>query len=382
LAGLRVLEIAGIGPGPFCAMLLADLGADVLRIDRVRGNALIGPNADPSQELLHRGRRSIAVDLKHAEGPGVVLDLVAEADVLIEGFRPGVAERLGIGPTVCAARNPRLVYGRLTGLGQEGPDAHTVGHDLNYLARSGVLALLGREGAAPAVPLSLIGDFAGGGLLLAMGILAALYERPRSGAGQVIDAAMIDGISLLATPFLGYWQTGAWSPERGTNLVDSGAPFYDVYQTADGKWMSVAAMESKFYANLLDLFGLDPASLPDQADRSGWPKLRLRFAEVVRSRTLAQWCEAARDREVCVAPMLTFDEVADDPQLRARQTHVYRDGVLQPAPAPRFDRTPATLRLPPPVPGEHTEEALEDWGFSLDRIRVLIERGVVTTYPD
>ena len=377
LTGIRVIEIGGIGPGPFCAMLLADLGADVLRVDRVAGGGLVGPSEDHSTELLNRGRRSIAVDLKHPDGPEVVLRLVDQADVLMEGFRPGVTERLGIGPEECLARNPRLIYGRMTGYGQDGPMAQAVGHDLNYIAQSGALSMIGRRGQPPTPPLSLIGDFGGGGMVLALGICAALVERQRSGAGQVIDAAMVEGAALLATPFYGYAQTGAWSAERGTNIVDSGAPFYDVYETADGRWLSVAAMEPRFYAALLELLGLDAEDLPEQHDREAWPAMKERFAAAIATRTRDEWCAAAEGVEACVAPVLGVGEVGDDLHLATREAFVRHHGILQPAPAPRFSRTPTALSLPPPLPGEHTAEALEDWGFDAAQIAELQQRGAV-----
>jgi alpha-methylacyl-CoA racemase len=377
LTGIRVVEIGGIGPGPFCAMLLADLGADVLRVDRVVGGGLVGPSEDHATELLNRGRRSIAVDLKHPEGPEVVLRLVEQADALMEGFRPGVAERLGIGPHDCLARNPRLVYGRMTGYGQDGPMAQAVGHDLNYIAQSGALSMIGRRDQPPTPPLSLIGDFGGGGMVLALGIAAALVERERSGAGQVIDAAMVEGAALLATPFYGYVQTGAWSTERGTNIVDSGAPFYDVYETADGRWLSVAAMEPRFYAALLELLGLDADELPDQHDHDSWPAMKERFAAVIATRTRDDWCAAAEGVEACVAPVLGVEEVEDDPHLAARNAFVRHNGLLQPAPAPRFSRTPTALSLRPPLPGEHTAEALADWGFDEAQIADLQRQGAI-----
>jgi alpha-methylacyl-CoA racemase len=377
LSGIRVLEIGSIGPGPFCAMLLADLGADVVRVDRATGGGLVGPNADHATELLHRGRRSMALDLKHPDGAGVVLDLVERCDVLLEGFRPGVAERLGIGPDACHARNPRLVYGRMTGYGQDGPMAQAVGHDLNYVALSGVLDMIGREGQPPTPPLSLVGDFGGGGMVLAMGILAALVERQGSGLGQTIDAAMVDGAATLATAFFGFAQTGAWGPERGTNLVDSGAPFYDTYETADGRWLAIAPLEPAFYAAMLGVLGLDGEDLPAQYDRSGWPVLRERFAATIRTRTRDEWAAAAEGMECCVSAVLTPAEVADDPHLKARGTFVRHEGLVQPTPSPRFDRTPATLGLRPPSPGEHTEEALLDWGLPAERVAALRGDGVV-----
>lgn len=381
LAGIRVIEVGSIGPGPFCAMVLADLGADVLRIDRRSGGGLVGPSADHATELLNRGRRSAAIDLKHPDGPGTLLRLVDGADALIEGFRPGVMERLGVGPRECLSRNPRLVYGRMTGYGQDGPMAQTVGHDLNYIALSGVLGMIGRAGQPPTPPLSLAGDFGGGGLMLALGILAALVERGRSGAGQVVDAAMVDGSALLATAFFGYAQTGAWSAARGTNIVDSGAPFYDAYETADGRWLSVAAMEPRFYESLLGLLGLAGEDLPDQNDQASWPQMKERFAAVIRTRTREEWCEAAEGVEACVAPVLSVEELARHPHLRARGTFVERDGLLQPAPVPRFERTPASLSRRPPLPGEHTEQALADWGLEEAQIAALAAAGAIGASP-
>ena len=377
LHGVRIVELGSIGPGPFCGMLLADLGADVLRVDRSAGATLVGPNADFRAELMHRGRRSVAVDLKHPDGPAVILDLIAEADAFFEGFRPGVCERLGIGPEPCLARNPRLVYGRMTGYGQDGPMAQAVGHDLNYIAQSGLLGLIGRAGQPPTPPLSLAGDFGGGGMMLALGILAALIERGSSGAGQVVDAAMVEGSAVLATAFFGFLQNGTWSPERGTNIVDSGAPYYDAYETADGRYLSVAAMEPHFYANLLALLEIDPATLPEQNDRDRWPEMKPAFAAAVHRRTLADWLARAEGVEACVAAVVTLEEIPDDPHLMARGSFVEHEGVLQPAPAPRFSRTASELSHPPPVPGEHTREALADWGFAAPRIAELLASGAV-----
>lgn len=376
LTGLRVLEIGSIGPGPFGAMILADLGADVLRIDRASGASLIGPVADFREELLHRGRRSVAVDLKQPDGVTAVLRLVERADVLIEGFRPGVMERLGLGPEVCLDRNPGLIYGRMTGYGQSGPLAQEPGHDINYLALSGVLAMVGRRDQPPTPPLSLVGDFGGGGMLMAVGVLAALHERSRSGAGQVIDAAMVDGSALLATPFFGYRQAGGWSAERGTNTVDSGAPYYDAYQTADGRWLAVGAIEPQFYADLIDLLGL-PEDLPEQNDRSRWPELKALIAQAVARRTRDDWVAAAAGRSPCVTPVLDPAEVPAHPHHVSRQTFVEVDGLSQPAPAPRFSRTPASLVRRPPLPGEHTRCALVDWGVPAEAVDAWIDAGAL-----
>jgi alpha-methylacyl-CoA racemase len=374
---VRVVEIGSLGPGPFCCMMLADMGADVLRVDRISAGAPVGPGGDHAVELLNRGRRSVGVDLKHPDGARLVLDLVARADALVEGFRPGVAERLGIGPEPCLASNPRLVYGRMTGYGQDGPRAQTAGHDLNYIAANGVLSMIGRRGQPPTPPLNLVADIGGGGLVLAFGILAALVSRERTGAGQVVDAAMIEGAAVLAAPFYAWAQTGQWSPERGTNMIDSGAPYYDVYQTADGRWLSVAAVEPRFYRVLLDVLGLAGEPLPEQDDRSAWPWMKERFAALIRSRTRDDWCARAEGRDTCIAPVLDADELESDAQLRARGSFVRHHGILQPAPAPRFSQTPASLSLPPPVPGEHTAAALADWGISRQRVAALRRSGAI-----
>lgn len=380
LSGLKVVEIGSIGPGPFCAMLLADLGADVIRVDRVSGAGLVGPNSDFRAELLHRGRRSLAVDLKHPDGAEVVLTLVEDADVLIEGFRPGVAERLGIGPDDCARRNRGLIYGRMTGFGQHGPLAQQVGHDINYVALSGALSMIGRHGQPPTPPLSLVGDFGGGGMLLAMGLLAALFERQRSGLGQVIDASMTEGAALLATPFFGFAQTGAWNRERGTNIVDSGAPYYDTYETADGRWLAVGAIEPHFYADLVTLLEL-PEDLPDQNDRGRWPQMKKLFADAVRGRTLTEWLDAAEGLAPCISPVLDVDEAPSHPHHIARGAFVEVDGLVQPAPAPRFSRTAATVGRRPPQPGEHSTEILSDWRIDSGRVAEWLGSGVVRQDP-
>jgi alpha-methylacyl-CoA racemase len=377
LAGMRIVELGSIGPGPFCAMLLADLGADVIRLDRSNGAALVGPNADFRTEVLHRGRRSVAVDLKNPRGREVVLELVRGADALLEGFRPGVTERLGIGPGECLAVNPRLVYGRMTGYGQHGPMAQAVGHDVNYIAQSGVLALIGRPGQPPTLPLSLVGDFGGGGMVLALGILAAIWEAQRSGEGQVIDAAMVDGAALLGAAFHGFVSAGTWQTTRGTNIVDSGAPFYDTYETADGRWLAVGAMEAPFYADLLDVLGLDPAALPDQNDMSQWPQLKKVVADAVRTRTRDEWVERAAGR-ACISAVLEPQEAWTHPHNVARGTFVEVAGVTQPSPQPRFSRTPAVVDAPPPVPGEHTRSALASWGVHDDTVEKWLRSGAVT----
>jgi alpha-methylacyl-CoA racemase len=367
LCGLKVVEIGGIGPGPFCGMLLADLGADVIRLDRVAGGELVGPNPDFRAEVMHRGRRSVAVDLKNPHGRDVVLELAREADILFEGFRPGVAERLGIGPGDCHLVNQRLVYGRMTGYGQDGPMAQAVGHDLNYVAQSGVLAMVGRDGQPPTPPLSLVGDFGGGGLLLAFGMLAAVWEAQRSGTGQVVDAAMVDGAALLGAAFHGYVSSGTWSTTRGTNLVDSGAPFYDAYETADGRWLAVAAIEPRFYADLLDVLGLDAGTLPDQNDRAEWPRMKQIFGDVVRTRDRDDWVHRAAGR-ACISAVLDVEESWTQEHNLARGTFARIAGVTQPSPQPRFSRTPALIDGPPAMPGEHTRTALAAWGVPGDTV--------------
>jgi alpha-methylacyl-CoA racemase len=360
-------------------MMLADLGADIIRLDRATTAGPVGPGSDHTVELLNRGRRSVGINLKHPDGLAMALELVERADVLVEGYRPGVTERLGIGPEPCMARNPRLIYGRMTGYGQTGPMALAVGHDLNYIALNGVLGMIGRAGQPPTPPLNLAADTGGGGLILAFGVLAALFERERSGVGQVIDAAMIDGAAVLAAPFYAWSQTGEWSSERGTNMIDSGAPFYDAYETADGKWLSVAAVEPKFYANLLSLIGLDGEELPDQDDRAAWPELKRRFADRIRTRSRDDWVAAADGIEACIAPVLSFDELDSHDHLKHRGTFVRHEGLVQPAPAPRFSRTPGALSLRPPIPGEHTGEALADWGIAADRVASSVDSGALFT---
>jgi alpha-methylacyl-CoA racemase len=363
LNGIRVLELAGIGPGPFCAMMLADSGATVLRIDRPAADRSPGLSpARPERELLNRGRQSAMLDLKRPRAVDALLRLIDQADVLLEGFRPGVAERLGVGPDVCLQRNPRLVYARMTGWGQDGPLSATVGHDIGYIARTGALHALGRAGGPPQFPANLLGDFGGGGMLMAYGICAALVERAASGRGQVVDAAIVDGVaSLLAMPLM-FLAQGSWRDERGVNLLDGGVPWYDVYQTADGKWMAVGALEPRFYAALLDKLGL--ADVPDRGDPRNWPELRARLAARFAERTRDEWAAAFAGSEACVEPVLSLTEAAADPHLAARQTYVTGDGMIQPSPSPRFSRTPGRLSQPPPRPGQHTVEALTAWGLA------------------
>jgi alpha-methylacyl-CoA racemase len=375
LEGYRIIEISGIGPGPYCAMLLADMGAEVVRVARPDPGIFA---RDPARNPMNRGRRCICLDLKNPEAVGALLRLVERADGLMEGFRPGVMERLGLGPEPCLARNPQLVYGRMSGFGQEGPLAGKAGHDINYLALAGVLAHIGRSGQPPTPPLNLLADFGGGGLLLALGMVCALLERARSGLGQVVDAAMVDGAASLMTWFHAAQQTGGWRDERGSNLLDSGAPFYDVYETADGKHVAIGALEPQFFAELLASTGLAAAELPAQYDREGWPALRQRLTEVFRTRTRDEWCEIMADRDACFAPVLSMAEARQHPHQRARGAYVEVGGTLHPRPAPRFSRTDAAVQGPPPDDGEHTDAVLADWGFSQGEIAALRKVGAAS----
>lgn len=387
LAGYRVVELAGIGPAPFAAMMLSDMGAEVLRVDRIPEAARAGAegrSAPPDDETrrppldpLLRGRRSVGVDLRHRGGPEVVLRLAERADALIEGFRPGVAERLGIGPEPALDRNPRLVYGRMTGWGQEGPLAGAAGHDINYIALAGVLAHVGRAGQAPVPPLNLVGDFGGGGMLLAFGVACGLLEVARSGRGQVIDAAMVDGAALLMTMMQGLFAAGVWSEERGQNLLDGGAPFYDAYETADRRFVSVGALEPQFFAELGRLLGLPEEALAAQMDRERWPALRQRLAAAFKDRTREEWSAALEGTDACFAPVLSMAEVKDHPHHRARGTFVELAGAVQASPAPRFSRTPGSIERPAPHAAEHTDEALADWGFARAEVDELRAEGAV-----
>ena len=376
LRGLKVIEIAGIGPCPMCAMLLAELGADVVRIDRLTESGL-GIDMAPEHHLLNRSRPSIAVNLKHPEGVETVLRLVEGADALIEGFRPGVTERLGLGPQDCMARNPRLVYGRVTGWGQDGPLALTAGHDLNYIALTGALDAIGRRGGPPTPPLNLVGDFGGGALYLALGVVAALYEARDSGTGQVVDAAMIDGAASLMTQAYALRAAGVSDGPRGENVLDSGAHYYEVYETRDGRYVSIAPIEPKFYAELLDRVGIDPGDVPQSADRGDWPERKARLAALLRTRTRDEWCAILEGTDACFAPVLAMDEAHLHPHNAERRTFVERDGVVQPNAAPRFDRTPSGIRSSPPVPGSATAAVLADWGFTPAEIDRLAESGVI-----
>jgi alpha-methylacyl-CoA racemase len=378
LRGLRILEFAGIGPAPFCAMMLSDLGADVIRIDRpvVPSSGGAGMSAI-TEGILGRGRRSAAVNLKHPDGLDTVLRLVEGADALIEGFRPGVMERLGLGPEVCLERNPRLVFGRLTGWGQDGPYAQAAGHDLNYIALAGALATMGRRDRPPAPPLNLIGDFGGGGLLMANGIMAGLIEAGRSGKGQVVDAAMVDGAAYQMTMMYELLGRGGWVEEREANFNDGGSHFYDVYETADGEHIAIAAMEPQFYAELLQRVGLTDSDLPDQWDRDGWERATERLTELFRTRTRDEWCRVLEGTDSCFAPVLRMSEAPNHPHNVHREAFVTVDGVVAPAPAPRFSRTPGAVARPAARAGEHSEEILAELGLSAERIAGLRDAGAI-----
>jgi alpha-methylacyl-CoA racemase len=362
LHGVRVVELAGIGPGPFAAMLLADLGADVVRVDRPGGAGLA---LDPAYDLTNRNKRSVVVDLKAEGGPAAVLDLAERADILIEGYRPGVAERLGVGPEQCLARRPRLVYGRMTGWGQDGPLARTAGHDIGYIAVTGILGMIGPADGPPAIPANLLGDYAGGSLYLVTGVLAALHHARATGAGQVVDAAIVDGTAHLSAMIHAMSAAGAWQDRRGANLLDGGAPFYGVYETADGGYMAVGALEPRFYAEFVRLLGIEA---PEQRDAARWPELRDLIAARFRERTREKWTSVFDGSDACVAPVLSLREAPTHPQLAARGTFTDHADVTQPAPAPRFSATPTAVRRPPATPGADTEAVAADWGVpSLSR---------------
>jgi alpha-methylacyl-CoA racemase len=373
LTGHRIIELAGIGPGPFAATMLSDMGSDVLRVDRAQS---VDEGADPPVwDVNARGRRSVGIDLKHPAGKAVMLRLVERADALIEGFRPGVTERLGVGPDECLARQPKLVYGRMTGWGQTGPYAHAAGRDINYIALSGTLSMIGRIGEPPVPPLNLVGDFGGGGLLLAFGIVCGILEASRSGKGQVIDAAMVDGAALLAGMIHGLRASGEWG-ERGTNLLDTGAWFYEVYETADGGYISLGPIDEASCQRMLQLTGLADhvdggGPVPDPSDRDSWPAMKRRVAALIKTRTRDEWCELLEGTDACFAPVLAPEEAPQHPHNRERETFTEIAGVVQPAPAPRFSRTIPQIAGPPPRPGQHTDEALSAWGFSTPEIAEL-----------
>jgi len=377
LHGVRILEIAGIGPGPFAAMMLADMGAEVVRVDRVQ--AVRDDATGPHWDVMLRGRRNIALDLKHADGVETLLSLVERADVVIEGFRPGVMERLGVGPEVCLARNPKLVFGRMTGWGQEGPYASSAGHDINYIALAGALAHFGRAGEPPTPPLNMVGDFGGGGMLLAFGVVCALLEAQRSGKGQVIDAAMVDGSAVLMSMFWAYRNVGMFDEHaRGVSLLDTGAHFYDVFECADGEWVSVGSIEPQFYALLLEKTGLtgDP-EFTNQMDKTQWSTLKRKLAEVFKTKTQSQWNEIMEGTDVCYAPVLRMSEAAQHPHNVARNTFIEVAGVTQPAPAPRYSRSATDLPTAPAHAGQHTRAVLGDWGVDAVRIDTLLASGAI-----
>jgi alpha-methylacyl-CoA racemase len=376
LQGIRVIEMAGMGPGPFCGMLLADMGADVVRVERLTA-ADRGIDFPPRFDLLNRNKRSVAINLKSAEGTASLLRLIEGADALIEGFRPGVMERLGVGPDVCLGINHELVYGRITGWGQDGPLAQAAGHDLNYIALSGALHSIGPAQGKPTVPLNLIGDFGGGALYLAMGMLAAIIEAGKSGQGQVVDTAMVDGVASLMTMQYGLMQMGMWKHPRGENLLDGGAPFYDVYETSDKRHVSVGAIERRFYDELLQRMGLETEALPGQNDRRGWQQLRERLAEVFATRSRDEWCAVFEGSDACFAPVLDPTEAVTHPHNVARGVYTQVDGVTQPQPVPRFSRTASALRNAPPAPGSDTAQVLADWGFDASNIASLQAIGAV-----
>lgn len=371
LQGLKIVEMVGVGPGPFCGMMLADMGAEVIRVDRLqrKGGAT-------RKDILNRSRRSLAVDLKSEEGVRITLKLIAQADGLIEGFRPGVMERLGLGPETCLEANPRLVFGRITGWGQDGPLAHTSGHDINYISLIGALHAIGTR-EQPIAPLNLIGDFGGGGMLLAFGMLCALFEARSSGKGQVVDAAMMDGAALLMSMIYGYHAKDKWQPERGRNIFDGGAHFYGCYECADGKWLGVGAIEPQFYNLMLEQTGVDRDAFSDQWNEEEWPRFRKELARVFRTRPRQVWNDIFEGTDACVTPILSMSEVADHPHNMARAVFTDMDGTVMPSPAPRFSRTPGEISAPPPLVGEHSEQILGDWGFGASEIEDLKSRGAI-----
>ena len=375
LQGVKVIELAGIGPGPFAGTLLSDMGADVVRVERADWvDKMQGPYGF---WVDGRGRRSVGVDLKHPDGVETVLRLVEQADALIEGYRPGVTERLGLGPDDCLGRNPRLVYGRMTGWGQDGPLAQAAGHDINYISVAGALAHFGRAGQPPTPPLNMVGDYGGGAMFLAFGIVCALFEAKSSGQGQVIDAAMVDGAAYLMGPIWGLRNMGGMSDERGTNLLDSGAPFYDAYETADGNWVSIGSIEPQFYAELLQRLGIDPEGLPGQNDRAGWPAMKDRLTAIFLTKTRDEWTALLEGTDVCFGPILTMTEAAEHPHIKERGTVVNYHDIPQPAPAPRFSRTEAEIQGPAVPPGHDTEAVLASFGFSADDVAGLLASGAV-----
>ncbi|MGB1506673.1 MAG: CaiB/BaiF CoA transferase family protein [Acidimicrobiales bacterium] len=376
LAGVRIIELAGIGPGPFCAMMLADMGADVIRVDRagaVRG----GDPSTPPADVMNRGRRSIGVDLKSPGGVETVMRLVESADALMEGFRPGVTERLGLGPDDCLARNPALVYGRMTGWGQDGPYALAAGHDINYISLAGALDSYGRRGQAPVPPINMVGDFGGGGMYLAFGMVCAILEARGSGQGQVVDAAMVDGAASLMSFIHGFRAMGVWNDERGTNMLDTGSHFYDVYETSDGRYVSIGSIEPQFYAELREKLELTDPKWDQQMSRSAWPELKEELAAIFKTRTRDEWCDVMEHTDICFAPVLSLAEAPQHPHNVHRGTFIEYEGITQPRPAPRFSRTDSEIQRPPAHAGQHTDEVLSDYGFGADEIASLRDSGAI-----
>jgi len=373
LEGIKIIEVAGIGPGPFCGMMLADMGAEVIRVDRVGG----GLGGAIPNDVMNRNRRSVAVNLKSPEGAETVLKLCEHADAIFEGFRPGVAERLGIGPDECLKRNPKIVYGRMTGWGQDGPMAQAAGHDINYISLSGALHAIGREGEKPVPPLNLVGDFGGGGMYLAFGMVCALLEAQKSGKGQVVDAAMVDGSASLMSMFFTFKNMGMFNEERGTNMLDGATHFYDTYETKDGKWISLGSIEPQFYKLLIEKANLDAKQFAPQMVVDKWPELKTELTEVFLSKTRDEWCDIMEGTDVCFAPVLSINEAVDHPHNKARETFVEVNGVAQPAPAPRFSRTKPEIRNSARLAGQDTQEVLSSWGFSDEEISTLKDKGAV-----
>jgi len=373
LKGVKIIEFGGIGPGPFCAMMLSDMGADIIRIER-KGQLSL---TEPKYDVMMRNRRSIGIDLRKPDGVSAVLKMVAQVDALQEGFRPGVMEKLALGPEVCLEKNPALVYGRMTGWGQDGPLAPAAGHDINYMSLSGALHTFGGKGQKPVPPLNLVGDFGGGGMLLAFGLVCALFEARNSGRGQVVDAAMVEGSAALMAMIYGLKAAGFWTDERGVNLLDGGAHFYDTYETADGKYVSIGSIEPQFYELLLQHAGIEDPDFKDQLDQKKWPLLKEKITAIFKTKSRDEWCRIMEGTDICFAPVLSLDEAPDHPQNLARKTFIDVDGVLQPAPAPRFSQTPPELQGPPPKPGEHTKAVLAEFGFSTDEIEGLAAAGAI-----
>jgi len=364
LEGVKIIEVGGIGPGPFCGMMLSDMGADIVRIERKGGLTL----SEPRYDILTRNRRSVFIDLRNPKGVEAALKMIAQVDALQEGFRPGVMEKLGLGPDVCLQKNPKLVYGRMTGWGQQGPLAKAAGHDINYISLSGALHAIGRKGQKPVPPLNLVGDFGGGGMLLAFGMVCALFESQKSGKGQVVDAAMVDGSAALMALIYGLKASGMWMDRRGVNLLDSGAHFYDTYETADGKYISLGSIEPQFYALLLERAEIEGPEFQNQLDLQKWPELKKKLTDLFKTKTRDAWCDVMEGTDICFAPVLSLDEAPEHPHNRERQTFVDVDGVIQPAPAPRFSRTQPELQRTPPTPGQDTLSVLADFGFGPDEI--------------